>query len=82
MRVDEFAFARGGDVGPGVPDVALAELHEQAALGIGQGNADVAVVDAQAKSKTNATEEMKKSKWWKRTEKNNGIKNERWYIHK
>jgi hypothetical protein len=29
----------------------------------------IAVVDAQAKSKTNAKEEMKKSKWWKRSEK-------------
>lgn len=29
----------------------------------------VAVVDAQAKSKTDAKEEMKKSKWWKRSEK-------------
>ena len=37
----------------------------------------IAVVDAQAKSKTNAQEEMKKSKWWKRSERNNGIKNER-----
>jgi len=29
----------------------------------------IAVVDAQAKSKTNATEEIKKSRWWKRTAK-------------
>ncbi|MEO6538688.1 MAG: NADP-dependent malic enzyme [Ferruginibacter sp.] len=29
----------------------------------------IAVVDAQGKSKTNAVEEMKKSKWWKRTSK-------------
>jgi malate dehydrogenase (oxaloacetate-decarboxylating)(NADP+) len=29
----------------------------------------IAVVDAQAKSKTNAKEEMKKSKWWKRSQK-------------
>ena len=29
----------------------------------------VAVVDAQVKNKTNAKEEMKKSKWWKRSEK-------------
>ncbi|MEO6405236.1 MAG: NADP-dependent malic enzyme [Ferruginibacter sp.] len=29
----------------------------------------IAVVDAQSKSKTNAEEEMRKSKWWKRTKK-------------
>ena len=29
----------------------------------------VAVIDAQQKSKTNAMEEMKKSKWWKRSGK-------------
>ena len=29
----------------------------------------IAVVDAQSKSKTDTREEMKKSKWWKRSEK-------------
>jgi malate dehydrogenase (oxaloacetate-decarboxylating)(NADP+) len=29
----------------------------------------IAVIDAQQKSKTNAAEEMKKSKWWKRSQK-------------
>lgn len=29
----------------------------------------IAVIDAQVKSKTNAIEEMKKSKWWQRTRK-------------
>ena len=29
----------------------------------------VAVIDAQEKSKSNTEEEMKKSKWWKRSEK-------------
>jgi hypothetical protein len=29
----------------------------------------IAVIDAQVKSKTNALEEMKKSKWWQRSKK-------------
>jgi hypothetical protein len=29
----------------------------------------IAVIDAQVKSKTNAIEEMKKSKWWQRSRK-------------
>jgi malate dehydrogenase (oxaloacetate-decarboxylating)(NADP+) len=37
----------------------------------------VAVIDAQQKSKTNAVEEMKKSKWWKRKPKNNAEKTDK-----
>jgi malate dehydrogenase (oxaloacetate-decarboxylating)(NADP+) len=32
----------------------------------------IAVVDAQSKTKTNSSEEIKKSRWWKRSHKNNG----------
>ncbi len=32
----------------------------------------IAVVDAQSKTKVNSTEEIKKSRWWKRSQKNNG----------
>ena len=35
----------------------------------------IAVVDAQSKTKTNTQEEIKKSRWWKRPQKNNGIIN-------
>ncbi len=37
----------------------------------------VAVIDAQQKSKTNAVDEMKKSKWWKRKPKNNTEKTDK-----
>ena len=36
----------------------------------------IAVVDAQSKSKSDTQEEMKKSRWWKRSQKNNGTINE------
>ncbi|MEO6671070.1 MAG: NADP-dependent malic enzyme [Ferruginibacter sp.] len=36
----------------------------------------IAVVDAQSKTKTNTQEEIKKSRWWKRSQKNNGTINE------
>ena len=32
----------------------------------------IAVVDAQSKTKVNSTEEIKRSRWWKRSQKNNG----------
>jgi hypothetical protein len=32
----------------------------------------IAVVDAQSKSKSDTTEQVKKSRWWKRPQKNNG----------
>ncbi|MEO8771974.1 MAG: NADP-dependent malic enzyme [Ferruginibacter sp.] len=35
----------------------------------------IAVVDAQSKTKTNTQEEIKKSRWWKRSQKNNGTIN-------
>jgi malate dehydrogenase (oxaloacetate-decarboxylating)(NADP+) len=35
----------------------------------------IAVVDAQLKCKTDTREEIRKSKWWKRSAKTNGIVN-------
>ncbi len=36
----------------------------------------IAVVDAQSKTKTNTQEDIKRSRWWKRPQKNNGTINE------